>query len=48
VDGLVRDAPGHGWAPLFPDRHPFAGDPEHYAAYLEDRHGYEAELVAAD
>jgi catechol 2,3-dioxygenase-like lactoylglutathione lyase family enzyme len=47
VDALVRDAPGYGWSLLFPDRHPFAGGPEHYAAYLEDGHGYEAELVAA-
>ena len=36
----------HGWSLLFPDRHPFAGGPEHYAAYLKDRHGYEVELVA--
>jgi catechol 2,3-dioxygenase-like lactoylglutathione lyase family enzyme len=27
-------------------RHPYAGGPEHYAAYLEDTHGYEVELVA--
>jgi catechol 2,3-dioxygenase-like lactoylglutathione lyase family enzyme len=46
VDDLTRRAPGHGWSLLFPDRHPFAGGPEHYAAYLEDRHGYEVELVA--
>lgn len=46
VDDLAREAPGHGWSPLFPDRYPFAGGPEHYAAYLEERHGYEVELVA--
>ncbi len=46
VDGLVRDAPGHGWSLLFPGRHPYAGGPEHYAAYLEDRHGCEVGLVA--
>ena len=46
VDDLTRRAPEHGWSLLFPDRHPFAGGPEHYAAYLEDRHGYEVELVA--
>jgi catechol 2,3-dioxygenase-like lactoylglutathione lyase family enzyme len=46
VDRLVAEAPGHGWSLLFPERHPYAGGPEHYAAYLEDRHGYEVELVA--
>jgi catechol 2,3-dioxygenase-like lactoylglutathione lyase family enzyme len=48
VDRLSREAPTNGWSLLFPDRHPFAGGPEHYAAYLEDRHGYEVELVARD
>jgi hypothetical protein len=28
------------------DRYPYAGGPEHYAAYLVDRDGFEAELVA--
>ena len=39
-------APDHGWRLLFPDRHPFAGGDDHYAAYLENREGYEVELVA--
>ncbi len=47
VDRLVELAPGHGWSLLFPDRHPYAGGPDHYAAYLEDRFGYEVELVAS-
>ena len=46
VDRLVDVAPGHGWTLLFPDRHPYAGGPGTYAAYLTDRDGYEAELVA--
>jgi catechol 2,3-dioxygenase-like lactoylglutathione lyase family enzyme len=46
LDDLVRTAPEHGWTLLFPDRHPHAGGPDHYAAYLEDGHGYEVELVA--
>jgi catechol 2,3-dioxygenase-like lactoylglutathione lyase family enzyme len=46
VDRLVADAPAHGWTLLFPDRHPYAGGPEHYAAYLADRYGFEVELVA--
>ena len=45
LDALVAAAPDHGWTLLFPDRHPFAGGPEHCAAYLEDRNGFEVELV---
>ena len=46
VDALVAEAPAHGWSLLFADRHPHAGGPDTYAAYLEDRDGYEVELVA--
>jgi len=46
LDALVTEAPTHGWTLLFPDRHPYAGGAEHYAAYLEDGDGFEAELVA--
>ena len=45
LDALVADAPQHGWRLLFADRHPFAGGPDHRAAYLEDDDGYEVELV---
>jgi catechol 2,3-dioxygenase-like lactoylglutathione lyase family enzyme len=45
LDALVAEAPRHGWSLLFPDRHPFAGGPEHRAAYLEDEDGFEVELV---
>lgn len=46
LDALVAEAPAHGWELLFPDRHPWAGGPEHRAAYLADEDGYEVELVA--
>jgi catechol 2,3-dioxygenase-like lactoylglutathione lyase family enzyme len=46
VDQLVADAPGHGWTLMFADRHPHAGGPDTYAAYLENNYGYEVELVA--
>ena len=46
LDALVAEAPAHGWTVLFPDRHPFAGGPDHRAGYLEDADGYEVELVA--
>ena len=47
LDRLVLSAPEHGWSLMFADRHPYAGGEEHYAAYLEDRDGFEIELVAA-
>jgi catechol 2,3-dioxygenase-like lactoylglutathione lyase family enzyme len=46
VDALTTQAPQHGWTLLFPDRHPYAGGKDHYAAYLEDIDGFEVELVA--
>lgn len=45
LDALVEAAPKHGWAPLFPDRYPYAGGPDHCAAYLENEEGFEVELV---
>ena len=46
VDEIAAAGPEHGWALLFPDRHPYAGGPGHYAAYLEDPDGFEVEVVA--
>ncbi|EDY57626.1 MULTISPECIES: VOC family protein [Streptomyces] len=46
VDVLAAEAPAHGWTPLFPDRYPLAGGPQHYAAYLANTDGFEVELVA--
>ena len=48
VDALVGEAVDNGWALLFADRHPYAGGPQHYAAYLEDDDGFEVELVARE
>jgi len=45
LDVLVAAAPEHGWTLLLPDRHPYAGGPDHHAAYLEDADGFEVELV---
>ncbi|MET8075357.1 VOC family protein [Streptomyces sp. NPDC005303] len=47
VDALAHAAPAHGWQPLFRDRYPYAGGPDHYAAYLVNSDGFEVELVAA-
>lgn len=46
VDRLAVDGPSHGWRLLFPDRHPYAGGRDHYAAFLENSEGFEIELVA--
>lgn len=48
LDALVAASGDHGWSLLFADRHPHAGGPQHYAAYLEDAQGFEVELVADD
>lgn len=45
LDELVTSAQGNGWKLMFADRHPYAGGPEHYAAYLENDDGFEVELV---
>ena len=44
---LSAAAPEHGWTLMFADRHPFAGGPEHYAAYLEDADGSSLYLCSA-
>jgi catechol 2,3-dioxygenase-like lactoylglutathione lyase family enzyme len=46
VDELTGEALLHGWRLMFSDVHPYAGGPQHYAAYLENADGFEVELVA--
>jgi catechol 2,3-dioxygenase-like lactoylglutathione lyase family enzyme len=46
VDALAAAGPARGWALLFPETHPHAGGPDHYAAYLANTDGFEVELVA--
>jgi catechol 2,3-dioxygenase-like lactoylglutathione lyase family enzyme len=48
VDELAEAGPEHGWKLMFADSHPYAGGPDHYAAYMENADGYEVELVASD
>lgn len=43
VDGLVA----RGGCLLYPDRHPYAGGVDHYAAFCEDPDGLKVELVAS-
>lgn len=44
VDRLTDEAQANGWTLMFADRHPYAGGPDHYAAYLENADGFEVEL----
>jgi catechol 2,3-dioxygenase-like lactoylglutathione lyase family enzyme len=46
VEKLTADAARHGWHLMFPERHPYAGGGQHYAAYLENDDAFEIELVA--
>ncbi|OAH13032.1 VOC family protein [Streptomyces jeddahensis] len=46
VEKLAANAAQHGWHLMFPERHPYAGGAQHYAAYLENGDGFEVELVA--
>ena len=44
LSAILADAGSHGWSQLPGDRHPLAVRSE--VAYLEDRDGFEVELVA--
>lgn len=46
VDAIMAAAEQHGWQPLYQDRYPHAGGPEHYAGWLENTAGFKAEVVA--
>lgn len=46
VDAIVEKAEANGWTLMFADRHPYAGGPDHYAAFLHNQAGFEAEIVS--
>lgn len=48
IDRLWAAAPEHGWSHLYEDRWPWAGGPDHYAAFLENAERFKVELVARD
>lgn len=48
LDEIVRRLPAFGWSPLFADRYPHAGGPDHYAAYLENDDGFERYRLSFD
>ncbi|HEY8294638.1 MAG TPA: VOC family protein [Micrococcaceae bacterium] len=47
VERLAGAALDHGWTLMFAEKHPYAGGAGNYAAYLENRDGFEVELVAS-
>ena len=46
VDAVMSVAAAHGWQPLYGDRYPHAGGPDHYAGWLENAEGFKVEIVA--
>ncbi len=46
VDAIMAEAAAHGWRPLYHERYPHAGGPDHYAGWLENADGFKAEIVA--
>lgn len=46
VDRLWFAALSNGWTRLYEDRWPWAGGPDHYAAFLENEERFKVELVA--
>ncbi|AAT89259.1 glyoxalase [Leifsonia xyli subsp. xyli] len=48
VNDIMARAVQHGWQPLYQDRYPHAGGPNHYAGWLENSAGFKAEVVADD
>ncbi|AZZ49488.1 glyoxalase [Rathayibacter rathayi] len=48
VDTIMTAAQDAGWRPLFSDRYPHAGGPQHYAGWLEDSAGHKCEIVATE
>lgn len=46
LEVITKQAPDYGWSALPGDRHPIAGGAQ--VTYLEDRDGFEVELVASE
>lgn len=46
VDAIMAEAHTHGWQPLYQDRYPHAGGPNHDAGWLENSAGFKVEIVA--
>ncbi len=46
VDRLTEELRERGVRVLYPDRHPYAGGPDHYAVFFEDPDGLKVEVTA--
>lgn len=47
LDQLRAEANSHGWSELFGADYPHAGGPDHTALFLENRQGFEVEIVSS-
>lgn len=48
VNRIWAAAPARGWDHLYADRWPWAGGPDHYAAFIENAERFKVELVASN
>jgi catechol 2,3-dioxygenase-like lactoylglutathione lyase family enzyme len=48
IDELTEGLRSRGVRILYPDRHPYAGGPDHYAVFFEDPDGLKVEVVAPE
>lgn len=48
VDVVMEAAPTRAWNPLYQDRYPFVGGPQHDAGWVENYAGFKVEIVADD
>lgn len=46
VDAIMAAGTANGWRPLYQERYPHAGGPDHYAGWLENSAGMKVEVVA--
>lgn len=46
VDVVMAEAEARGWQPLYQERYPLAGGPDHYAGWVENAQGFKVEIVA--
>lgn len=46
VDAITANTQAHSWQPLFEERYPHAGGPQHCAGGLENSACFKAEVVA--
>lgn len=48
VDRILDEASAGGWTPLYHERYPHAGGPDHYAGWVQNAEGFKVEIVATE